>query len=141
MHFRPKLIAAVVAASAATGANAGGIPVIDVANLLQTVQQVLNDITKIQNQVQQITQLQDQLRSLNGVRNLGDVFNSPTLMNYVPANAYVKFDALRSSGYAGLTSTAKALRDAGMVYNCLNLAGTAYRSDPEINTAAPGAKP
>lgn len=125
MHFRPKLIAAVVAASAATGANAGGIPVIDVANLLQTVQQVLNDITKIQNQVQQITQLQDQLRSLNGVRNLGNVFNSPTLMNYVPANAYVNFDALRSSGYAGLTSTAKALRDAGMVYNCLNLAGTA----------------
>lgn len=136
MHFRPKLIAAVVAASAATGANAGGIPVIDVANLLQTVQQVLNDVTKIQNQVQQITQLQDQLKSMNGVRNLGNVFNNPTLMNYVPANAYVKFDAVGASGYAGLTSTAKALRDSGMVYNCLNLAGAA-RTTCQASLAQP----
>lgn len=125
MHLRLKLTAAVVAASAATGAHASGIPVIDIANLLQTVQQVLNDITEIQNQVQQITQLQDQLKSMNGMRNLGNVFNSPTLMNYVPANAYLKFDALGTSGYGGLTSTAKALRDAGMVYNCLNLDGSA----------------
>ncbi len=128
MHLRLKLAAAVVAASAVTGAHASGIPVIDVANLLQTVQQVLNDITEIQNQVQQITQLQDQLKSINGVRNLGNVFNSTALMNYVPANAYVKFEALGTSGYGGLTSTAKALRDAGMVYNCLNLAGSARTS-------------
>lgn len=136
MHFRPKLIAAVVAASAATGANASGIPVIDVANLLQTVQQVVNDVTKIQNQVQQITQLQKQLDSISGMRNLGNVFNSPTLMNYVPANAYVKFDALGASGYAGLTSTAKALRDSGMVYNCLNLAGAA-RTTCQASLAQP----
>jgi type IV secretion system protein VirB5 len=136
MHFRPKLIATVVAASAATGANASGIPVIDVANLLQAVQQVLNDVTEIQNQVQQITQLQDQLRSMNGARSLGNVFNSPTLMNYVPANAYVKFDALGASGYAGLTSTAKALRDSGMVYNCLNLAAAA-RTTCQASLAQP----
>ena len=49
-----------------------------------TVQQVINDITKIQNQVQQITQLQQQLASINGMRNLGNVFDSPTLRNYVP---------------------------------------------------------
>ncbi|HEY9105106.1 MAG TPA: type IV secretion system protein [Roseateles sp.] len=125
MQFRLKLAAVVIAASAATGVHASGIPVIDIANLLQTVQQVLNDITEIQNQVQQITQLQDQLKSINGVRNLGNVFNNSGLMNYVPANAYVKFDALSSSGYSGLTSTAKTLRDAGMVYNCLDLGGAA----------------
>lgn len=136
MHFRLKLAAAAVAASAATGAHASGIPVIDIANLLQTVQQVLNDITEIQNQVQQITQLQDQLKSMNGVRNLGNVFNSPALMNYVPANAYAKFDALGASGYAGLTSTAKALRDAGMVYNCLDLEGTA-RTTCQASLAQP----
>jgi conjugal transfer/entry exclusion protein len=35
-----------------------GIPVIDIANLIQTILQVLNDITEISNQVQQIKQLQ-----------------------------------------------------------------------------------
>ena len=68
-------------------ANAAGIPVIDTANLIQTVAQVMNDVTKIQNQVQQITQLGNQLKSINGVRNLGDVFNNPLLRNYVPAEA------------------------------------------------------
>ena len=92
MHFRLSKLAAAAcltaAALATTPARASGIPVIDVANLIQTIQQVLNDITEIQNQVQQITQLQDQLNSINGFRNLGQVFNNPLLRNYVPAEAY-----------------------------------------------------
>ena len=106
-------------------ARAQGIPVIDVANLLQTVQQVLNDITAINNQVQQITQLQSQLNSLNGLRNLGNVFNNPLLKNYVPADVYTHFNAINSAGYSALNATAKSLRDAGMVYNCLDLNGAA----------------
>ena len=108
-----------------TPANAAGIPVIDTANLIQTVAQVMNDVTKIQNQVQQITQLGNQLKSINGVRNLGDVFNNPLLRNYVPAEAYTYLNAINTSGYSGLNGTAKALRDAGMVYNCLDLPGPA----------------
>ena len=69
MHTRLKVAVAVLIAFAANGARAQGIPVIDIANLIQTIQQVLNDITEIQNQVQQITQLQDQLNSINGFRN------------------------------------------------------------------------
>ncbi len=102
-----------------------GIPVIDVANLIQTVQQVVNDITKINNQVQQITQLQSQLDSINGMRNLGNVFNNPLLKNYVPADAFTYINAVDTSGYSGLSATAKALRDAGMIYNCLDLSGGA----------------
>ena len=34
-------------------------------------------------------------------------------------------NAVNASGYLGLNTTAKTLRDAGMVYNCLDLAGTA----------------
>ena len=104
-----------------TPAHAAGIPVIDTANLIQTVAQVMNDVTKIQNQVQQITQLGNQLKSINGVRNLGDVFNNPLLRNYVPAEAYTYLNAINTAGYSGLNGTAKALRDAGMVYNCLDL--------------------
>ena len=120
--------AAIVLSASVMAAQAQGIPVIDAANLVQTVQQVVNDITKINNQVQQITQLQSQLSSINGIRNLGNVFNNPLLRNYVPAEAYAFVNAVNTSGYSGLTATAKTLRDAGMVYNCMDLAGAARTS-------------
>ena len=40
------------------------------------------------------------------------VFDSSALRNYVPANAYNLVNAVDSSGYGGLTTTSKALRDA-----------------------------
>ncbi len=117
-------------------AQAQGIPVIDVANLVQTIQQVTNDITKIENQVQQITQLQKQLSSMSGTRNLGNVFNNPLLKNYLPAESYTYLNAITASGYAGLTTTAKALRDANMIYNCMDLSGAA-RSACQASLAQP----
>jgi type IV secretion system protein VirB5 len=128
-RFKLTAAACVIASACCAGnARAQGIPVIDIANLIQTIQQVLNDITEINNQVQQIRQLQNQLNSINGIRNLGDVFNNPMLRNYVPAEAYAYLNAIDTSGYAGLRSTARALRDAGMVYNCLDLTGNARTS-------------
>lgn len=126
MHTRLRMVAAVcilVGAFSPHRAQAQGIPVIDAANLIQTVQQVMNDITAINNQVQQIVQLQDQLRSISGIRNLGDVFNNPLLQNYVPAEAYTLINKVNTSGYSGLNGTAKALRDRHMVYNCLDRSG------------------
>lgn len=120
-----QLFAVALTALGICQANAAGIPVIDAANLVQTVQQVINDITKINNQVQQITQLQTQLASINGVRQLGNVFNNPGLQNYIPAQAYNQLNAVNVSGYAGLSTTAKALRDAVMLYNCADLNGPA----------------
>jgi len=128
MKFLPRLAAAVFIATAGTGAHAQGIPVIDIANLIQTIQQVINDITKIENQVQQITALQNQVNSMNGVRNLGGVFNNPALQNYVPAQAFTFVNAVDTAGYAGLTNTAMALRNANMVYNCLDRVGAARTS-------------
>jgi type IV secretion system protein VirB5 len=126
MKHRYRLAAIALVATLASGtSNAQGIPVIDIANLIQTIQQVINDITKIENQVEQIRQLQNQVASINGMRNLGNVFNSPALKNYVPANAFTVVNAVDSNGYGGLTTTGKSLRDAGMVYNCLDLAGAA----------------
>ena len=126
MKPRLPLVAIAVAAALCAGkSHAQGIPVIDIANLIQTIQQVMNDITKIENQVEQIRQLQSQVTSINGVRNLGNVFNSVALNNYVPANAFAAVNAIDATGYGGLTATARSLRDAGMVYNCLDLAGAA----------------
>jgi type IV secretion system protein VirB5 len=123
--MRLQIIAAAIFTVTATATQAQGIPVIDAANLVQTVQQVVNDITKINNQMQQITQLQAQIASMNGMRMLGTIANNPTLRNYVPANAYTVVNAIGSAGYSGLSATAKSLRDAGMVYNCLDLDGNA----------------
>jgi type IV secretion system protein VirB5 len=130
------LLAAMVLSATASLAQAQGIPVIDIANLIQTIQQVLNDITKIENQVAQITALQGQLNSITGARNLGASINNPALQNYVPPNAYTIVNSVDASGYGGLTATAKALRDAGMTYNCLNLAG-AQRTSCQARLAQP----
>lgn len=126
MHTRYKLAAAAFVLAGAFSPHrvlAQGIAVIDRANLIQTIQQVSNDITSINNQVRQIVQLQDQLRSISGIRNLGDVFNNPLLRNYVPAEAYTLINAVNTSGYSGLIGTAKSLRDLHMVYNCLERSG------------------
>lgn len=129
MRIQPTLAALICAvASALTGfsprpAAAQGIPVIDAANLVQTIQQVMNDITAINNQVQQIAQMQTQLNSITGSRQLGSILDNPQLRNYVPAEAYTVINALNSSGYAGLSSTARALRDLNMVYNCQDRSG------------------
>ncbi len=131
MHPTLKITATACAVAGALGvssSHAQGIPVIDAANLVQTVQQVINDITAINNQVQQITQLQTQLSSMTGGRNLGNVFNNPMLQNYVPSEVYSYLNAVNSSGYSGLNSTGKALRDSRMVYNCMDLAGGARTS-------------
>lgn len=136
MQVRQTLAAVLLAGFSTFGVRAQGIPVIDVANLAQTVQQVINDIAAINNQVQQITQLQGQLDSINGLRNLGNVFNNPQLKNYVPAEAYTYLNAVTDSGYAGLNSTAKALRDAGMLYNCMDLSGAA-RTGCQASLAQP----
>jgi type IV secretion system protein VirB5 len=126
-----KFIGIVCVLSGVLGAGsvrAQGIPVIDVANLVQSLEQVLDDATAIENQVQQIRQLQNQLQSINGLRNLGQVFNNPLLRNYVPSEAYTLVNAVDAGGYSGLRGTAKALRDAGMIYNCMDRTGDARTS-------------
>ena len=96
----------------------------------------INDITKINNQIQQIRQLQTQIESINGIRNLGDVFNNPLLKNYIPAEAFTYLNAVNTSGYSGLNATAKVLRDVNMIYNCMDLTGDA-RTQCQAGLAQP----
>lgn len=130
------LVIALLGAYGAGTSQAQGIPVIDAANLIQAIQQVTHDIAQINNQIRQITELQNQLASINGVRNLGRVFDNPALKNYVPPAAYNVVNAVHASGYAGLSATAKALRDAGMVYNCMDRQGAA-RTDCQAALSHP----
>ena len=125
MKLRTTIIATLIGLLASETTQAQGIPVIDAANLVQAVQQVIDGLTQINNQVQQITQLQTQLDSINGARNLGRIFDNPRLRNYLPPEAYASINAIDISGYAGLTGSGKVLRDASVHYNCLDLEGTA----------------
>ena len=118
----------VVAGSLAMGvgsANAQGIPVMDIDQIIQSILNVLQSLQQIENQIAQIRQFESQLQALSGMRNLGQILNSPLLQNYVPANAMQIVNTIDSGGYRGLSGTAKGLRDARMTYNCLDKAGDA----------------
>ena len=121
-----------------------GIPVIDVASLIQAVQEVINSITQIQNQINQIQQLSDQiqqmdtqLNSINGIRGLVNVANNPLLRDYVPAGAPQVLQGISTNGYVGLQGAARASRDAQMVYNCMDVGDLGVRRDCQARLARP----
>lgn len=121
-----------------------GIPVIDVASLVQSVLEVMqsmtqitNQLTQIQNQYQQIQQMTDQLDSINGLRGLLNVANNPQYRDYIPQGASQTLQGIDLNGYSGLTGAAKASRDAGMVYNCLEYTNTSERNSCQAQLAQP----
>lgn len=97
-----------------------GIPVIDAANLAQSIQQV---IAWAQQSVQMVTTIQNQatqISRITGTRNLGQSFNNLGLQQAVPANVPQVMVSVGSQGFSGLTNTAQTLRSATMIYNCLD---------------------
>jgi type IV secretion system protein VirB5 len=120
-----RVVVAGALASCVGGANAQGIPVMDIDSIIQSILSVLQSLQQIENQIAQIRQYESQLKALSGARNLGQVLNSPLLQNYVPANAMTIVSSIESGGYSGLSGTAKGLRDARMTYNCLDKEGDA----------------
>ena len=136
--LRTSLGAAIcVAAMCGPGtAAAQGIPVLDTANLVSAIQRLQSSITQINNQYQQIRQLYEQTNALSHARGLGDVLNNPALQNYIPREAANLVRQIEQRGYQGLDGTARALRDAEMVYNCLDLDGA-----PRVRCQAALARP
>ena len=111
---------------ASNAANAG-IPVIDAANLVQSIlnivqwgTQQVQMVTEISNQVTQIQNQITHIRDITGSRNLGQVFNNPLLQQIVPANMQTTLTAINTQGFGGMTNSAQAIRTATMVYNCMD---------------------
>lgn len=118
-HF----LIALVLGFAGTAAHAQ-IPVTDVASLTQQMQQVASwakQITAMKDQLESQKQLFD---SLNGGRGIGQLLNNPQLRNALPSDWQGVYTSVQSGGYAGLTGSAKAIRDANMIYNCNQKQGT-----------------
>ena len=116
--------------------QAQGIPVIDTANLTQAVQNVIDDAQRFEQLAQTIQQLEMTYGSLTGLRGLAAALNNPAFQNYLPPAVYQLYNDVNARGYAGLTQRGKALRDAAMVYNCLELSGA-----PQTNCQAMLAMP
>jgi type IV secretion system protein VirB5 len=114
-----------------------GIPVIDVAAILQAALEVTNGIAQIENQYRQLVGLSQQLESISNARSLGDVLNNPALQNYVPREAGTMVQSLESGGYGTLSGASKTLRDAQMTYNCLDVDDAGKRTHCQSTLAKP----
>jgi type IV secretion system protein VirB5 len=123
MHRLKNLAAAGVLAVVVPASYPQGIPVIDVAAIVQLVAQVGHVLTMIENQLTQIEQARSSFLSMTGSRMLGSLHRDPSFNNYVPLDAPAQIDGVVAGGYGGLTAPARALRDADMVWNCQGLGG------------------
>lgn len=94
------------------------IPVTDALSLAQQVQQVAAWAQQIQSMKDQITNQQQLYSSMNGARGIGQLLNNPALKNTLPPDWQQVYSAIQAGGYAGLTGTAKTIRDANAIYQC-----------------------
>ena len=127
MNILRKLNKAVAAASlsfcllgTAVPAHAG-IPVIDVANLMQAIMEVMawtqqakdmvSQITEAKNMVQEgknaVAGIQTTIAKLDGARNLGSILNDPTIRSVLPAEMQNAMGVLLAP--SGVTSNAAAM--------------------------------
>ncbi|MBK9307897.1 MAG: P-type DNA transfer protein VirB5 [Nitrospira sp.] len=107
--------------------QAAGIPVIDTANLVQSIVQALAWIQQFQQMQQQILQADQQIRAVVGSRNMGSLLNNLTLAGVVPSDVNAVYQAIRSGGVYGLTAAAQIIRHNRMIYNCEGKTGDALR--------------
>jgi type IV secretion system protein VirB5 len=115
-----QILALVTALFGGTPARAG-VPVIDVANLANSLQQVLAWAEQYQQMYQQYQQLVQQynqavstFNSLNGIRGMADLVNNPALRKYLPNEWGQTMDLINNpNGYSNLQSSVNSLK-AGM---------------------------
>ena len=117
-------VLAALALTAAVGSANAGVPVIDVANLAEAIQQVLawaqqyqQMVDQIQEARNQVTQLQTTYNSMTGSRGLGTILNGAVdqaARRYLPSGGS-DIEQLASgvvAGYGSLQSTISGLKSS-----------------------------
>lgn len=94
------------------------IPVTDIANLTQQIQQVAAWAQQLESMRNQIEGQRQLYNALNGSRGIGNLLNNPSLRDTLPPGWQQVYSSLEKGGYAGLTGSAKAIRDANKIYEC-----------------------
>ena len=133
------LAAAIVTASTlgtARHAHATGIPVVDVASALQRAIEhglsMAEYALQLKELIKQYEQMKDSYDAVTGIRNLGDVFDSPTLRQYLPDDWLDTYD-LVNSGYSALSGDALDLYGKYKIYDaCDRHTDTERREHCEI---------
>lgn len=127
----------------ATLATAAGpvraqIPVTDVANLTQQIQQVMSWVEQLKAMADQYQQLESQYKALTGNRGYGNAFNDPALQQYLPADWQSAYGQLRSQGLDALSGGAQAFRQQiGDTRSCALIADTQARMSCQQAIASP----
>ncbi|MDB5986952.1 MAG: type secretion protein VirB5 [Nevskia sp.] len=106
MKTKQWLLSVVLAVGVAVSgaASASGIPVVDVANLIQDVQQFMQLTAQLEQLQHQYAQMQQQYQSLTGSRNMGGLFNSGTeqqMRQYAPSSWQQSLQILQHGGLPG----------------------------------------
>lgn len=122
MQFFKKLLFALVAAIGCASVHAQ-IPVTDAASLGQQIQQVASWAKQITAMKDQLNNQKQLFESMNGGRGIGQLLNKPELRNTLPPDWQTVYSSVQSGGYAGLTGSAKTIRDANMIYDCRQKTG------------------
>jgi type IV secretion system protein VirB5 len=101
-----------------SNANAG-IPVIDAANLANSVQQVLAWGQQYQQMVSQLNQMKSQFDSMNGTRGIANLLKNPSLYEFMPRD-FASVLAADGSGGSGAGATMATLKLYGIEQTSLN---------------------
>lgn len=112
------IVVGLLLTSSYIGSVSAQIPVTDVAGLAQQIQQVASWGQQLQQMKSQIDQQKQMYASISGGRGLGQLLNDPALKNNLPPDWQQVYASIQSGGYAGLTGSAKAIRDANAIYKC-----------------------
>ncbi|MGE0315893.1 MAG: type IV secretion system protein [Lautropia sp.] len=120
MQFLRSLIAFLVIGLAALSPQKAhaGIPVLDTANLLQAIEQVIAWGKQYAQMAEQIQQQYEHYAAITGNRGFGAVDFNALLMEVIPNGLVDIYEAV-SNGE--LTAAAQAIRNAQRIYNCQGL--------------------
>ncbi|MGY4831813.1 P-type DNA transfer protein VirB5 (plasmid) [Sphaerotilaceae bacterium SBD11-9] len=111
----------VLAAGVMTGQHAfAGIPTIDVANLVSSIQQVLAWMQQYEQMMQQIQGVQRQVQqaeqmynNISGIRNMADLVNNPALRQYMPQEWSQAISLANNPGsFGNLSSSIRSIQQA-----------------------------
>lgn len=99
-----RILAGLVLTVMAGSAAGSGMPVIDIANLAQDIQQFEQLTAQLQQLQQQLAQAQQQYQSITGSRGMGGLFNSPAeqqMRMYAPGSWQQSLSILQQGGNPG----------------------------------------
>lgn len=110
--------------SATAPVYAGGIPVIDAANLLNTAENIVQWGKQITEMKNQLMQAKAQFDSLNGIRGIGGLLKNELLAQYIPKDYQDAYNQLMSGtggDFAGISGKLSTIKSLTQKYNCSQL--------------------